>query len=84
MDDAGLLALELDDDAFFELAAPDAIERVEATRGLVPVAGRTFAVAAASRHERGVRREPRHGRGPPAIVLGGPKAAARRRTGRGD
>jgi homoaconitase/3-isopropylmalate dehydratase large subunit/3-isopropylmalate dehydratase small subunit len=53
--DAGFLALELDDDAFFDLATPDATVRVEANRGLVHVAGRTFGVAAASRHERGVR-----------------------------
>ena len=53
--DAGFLALELDDDAFFDLATPDATVRIEATRGLVHVAGRTFGVAAASPHERGVR-----------------------------
>jgi len=53
--DEGLAVVELDDDAFYAAAGPDAGVAVDLEAGTVRIDGRAFAVAAATPHERAVR-----------------------------
>lgn len=53
--DEGLPVIELDDDAFYAAAGPDAVVRVDLAAGTVTVDDRAFVVPAATAYERAVR-----------------------------